>query len=213
MLRYNSGITGPGCWGYPDMLEVGTYTMPARGPLNFLTMVEARTHFAAWCIVSSPLILGHDLTNDTVMNAVWPIITNREALAVNDAWVGDAGTLVKKSDEMVTFINCGWGFNRYCNHSASMVWKKQLTADSVAILLMNNRNVSADVSATWGRGGADFPTDLPLWEERESIHCSVSGCKVRDVYTHKDVGFYASGYTAKSLAPHDSAFIIVSSTA
>ena len=93
-----------------------------------------------------------------------------------------------------------------------MVWKKQLSSDSVAILLMNNRNVSADVSVTWGHGSADFPTDLPLWQERESIRCSSSGCKVRDVHAHKDLGFYATGFTAKGLAPHDSAFIIVSST-
>ena len=32
--------------------------------------------------------------------------------AVNDAWVGDAGVLVKKSDETVPFTNCAWGFNQ-----------------------------------------------------------------------------------------------------
>ena len=61
---------------------------------------------AAWCIVSSPLILSHDLTNDTTMDSVWSLITNREALAVNEAWVGDAGVLVKKSDELLPFTNC-----------------------------------------------------------------------------------------------------------
>ena len=68
--------------GYPDMLEVGVSKMPDRGSLNFLTPAETRTRFAAWCIVSSPLTLSHDLTNDTTMDAVWPIIANREALAV-----------------------------------------------------------------------------------------------------------------------------------
>ena len=43
------GLAGPGCWGYPDMLEVGVFEMPARGSLNFLTSTETRTHFAAWC--------------------------------------------------------------------------------------------------------------------------------------------------------------------
>ena len=103
------------------MLEVGVSQMPARGELNFLTPAETRTHFAAWCIVSSPLTLSHDLTNDTIMDTVWPIIANREALAVNDAWVGDAGVLVKKSDDMVPFTNCAWGFNQNCQHAASMV--------------------------------------------------------------------------------------------
>jgi hypothetical protein len=71
----------------PDMLEVGVSQMPARGGLEFLSPAETRSHFAAWCIVSSPLILSHDLTNDTTMNAVWAIISNREALAVNAAYV------------------------------------------------------------------------------------------------------------------------------
>lgn len=93
---FNAGLAGPGCYAYPDMLEVGVSAMPARGGLEYLTAAETRTHFAAWCIVSSPLVLSHDLTNDTTMDAVWPVITNREMLAVNDAWVGDAGVLVKQ---------------------------------------------------------------------------------------------------------------------
>ena len=50
--------------------------------------------------VSSPLVLGLDLTNETNMDLFWPIITNHEALAVNEAWVGDAGSLLKQSTEM-----------------------------------------------------------------------------------------------------------------
>jgi alpha-galactosidase len=179
------------------MLEVGVSQMPARGPLNFLTSAETRTHFAAWCIVSSPLTLSHDLTNDTVMDAVWPIISNREALAVNDAWVGDAGVLVKKSAEMVPFTNCAWGFNQYCQHSASMVWKKQLPDGKMAVLLMNNLNVTADVNISWH----ELPSDL-------EFRCAAGGCPVRDIYTHKDLGVYDGGFTA-NVAPHDSAFVVV----
>ena len=50
--------------------------------------------------MSSPLVLGLDLTNETNMDLFWPIITNQEALAVNEAWVGDAGSLLKQSAEM-----------------------------------------------------------------------------------------------------------------
>ena len=56
---YNAGLAGPGCWGYPDMLEVGVTVQPTRGPLNFLSLTEARAHFNAWCVVSSPLVLSH----------------------------------------------------------------------------------------------------------------------------------------------------------
>ena len=193
--------------------------VPDRGPLNFLTAAEARTHFGAWCIVSSPLVLSHDLTNGTTMDAVWPIIANREALAVNDAWVGDAGTLLRESEEQVAFENCAWGFDKFCNHSAWMVWKKALgpgagpggtsgsssssssSSSSYAFLLMNNRNVTADVSVSWR-------DDLP----RDALACPAAGCAVRDVFAHADLGAHADGFTAEALPPHDSAFIVVSTT-
>lgn len=41
-----------------------------------------RAHFGAWCIVSAPLILGLDLYSP-VLDTIIPIITNKEALAVN----------------------------------------------------------------------------------------------------------------------------------
>ena len=57
------------------MLEVGR--MPS--------VVEDRTHFGAWCIISAPLILGLDLRDDKEVDRVWDIITNKEAIAVNQA--------------------------------------------------------------------------------------------------------------------------------
>ena len=73
-------LSQPGCWAYPDMLEVGCQHGPGGPSDPGLSYTEARTHFNAWCIVSSPLILSHDMTNDTVSDEVWPIITNTEAL-------------------------------------------------------------------------------------------------------------------------------------
>ncbi len=78
---------------YPDMLEVGCQHGPGGAGDPGLSLVEARTHFGAWCIVSSPLILSHDMTNDTISDAVWPIIANAEAIAVNQAWAGESGNL------------------------------------------------------------------------------------------------------------------------
>lgn len=77
-------LSKPGCWSYPDMLEVG----------NMASAEEDRAHFGAWCIVSSPLILGHDMTNRSVAAKVWPIISNEEAIAVNQQWAGHPGRLV-----------------------------------------------------------------------------------------------------------------------
>jgi hypothetical protein len=57
----------PGCWAYADLLQVGVR--------NGLKVYETRSHFDGWAIVSSPLILSHDVNNDTpVMETIWDII-------------------------------------------------------------------------------------------------------------------------------------------
>ena len=47
---------------------------------------ESASHFAAWAIVSSPLVLGFDLTNSSRLAAAWPTISNRAAIAVSQSW-------------------------------------------------------------------------------------------------------------------------------
>ncbi len=51
-----SPASRPGCWAYPDMLQVG----------NLPSLQESRTHFALWCITSAPLILSFDSSNDKI---------------------------------------------------------------------------------------------------------------------------------------------------
>ena len=72
------------------MLEVGCADGPGGSIDTGLTYLEARTHFGAWAIVSSPLILSHDMTNDTVTDTIWPIISNKEVIAVNQGVFVDA---------------------------------------------------------------------------------------------------------------------------
>ena len=55
------------------MLEVGNF----MGPNN---LTESKTHFGGWCIVSAPLILGMDVTDSANLDAVWPIISNKESI-------------------------------------------------------------------------------------------------------------------------------------
>jgi alpha-galactosidase len=83
-------LAQPGCWAYPDMLEVGRVMEPAPG--SFFTW--NRAHFGAWCITSSPLILGLELT-DAKLGPILDIIGNREAIAVNQHWSGHPGMLVE----------------------------------------------------------------------------------------------------------------------
>lgn len=56
---------------------------------------EEMSHWGLWCIISAPLILGTDLRDKVTMDRIWSTITNPEALAINAAWTGEPGTLVK----------------------------------------------------------------------------------------------------------------------
>lgn len=51
---------------------------------------ESASHFAAWSIVSAPLVLGFDLTNATRLELAWPTISNALAINVSQSW--EAGT-------------------------------------------------------------------------------------------------------------------------
>ena len=95
------------------MLEVGV-KMDTCGkshdqPCPGLTFAETQTHMAAWCIVSAPLTLSMDLTNKVALDDAWPLISNRDALDINDDWAGFSGSLFKESDELVGFSPCHWG--------------------------------------------------------------------------------------------------------
>jgi alpha-galactosidase len=78
-------LARPGTWAYPDMMQVGRLASDA----------EDRTHFGAWVITSSPLILGYDMNDEGVTDRIWSYVANREAIAVNQAWAGHPGRLVK----------------------------------------------------------------------------------------------------------------------
>ena len=93
-------LSRPSCWAYPDMMQVGNLR---TGPRATLHLRWNRAHFGGWCIVSSPLILGfaphrlHDaeLTRaEQRCDSMLDVLTNPEAIAINQAWVGSPGALV-----------------------------------------------------------------------------------------------------------------------
>ena len=77
----------PGGWAYPGTMVVGDGgSVNASGHLNGgMTKDENRVHFGAWCIMSSPMILAYNLSQPARRELVWDIITNKEAIQVNQA--------------------------------------------------------------------------------------------------------------------------------
>eukprot|EP01064_Diplonema_japonicum_P007857 TRINITY_DN1547_c0_g1_i1.p1 TRINITY_DN1547_c0_g1~~TRINITY_DN1547_c0_g1_i1.p1 ORF type:complete len:432 (+),score=94.57 TRINITY_DN1547_c0_g1_i1:47-1297(+) len=111
LFQGNPPLSRPGAWAYPDMLEVG----------RLRTLNEDRSHFGAWCVISAPLILGLDLNKDADVDKVWDIISNKEAIAVNQAWAGHPGKMYGlQLDGLVE------------------IWGKPLENSSAAVFALNN---------------------------------------------------------------------------
>lgn len=74
--RYLSAYAGEGHYNDMDMLEIG------RG----LSAAEERSHFGMWCIMSSPLLIGCDLTK--IPASSLEMLKNTEVVAVNQDALG-----------------------------------------------------------------------------------------------------------------------------
>lgn len=73
---YLSAYAGEGHFNDMDMLEIG------RG----LSQEEEEVHFGMWCIMSSPLLIGCDLT--TIPEASLKLLKNKELIALNQDPLG-----------------------------------------------------------------------------------------------------------------------------
>jgi len=170
-------ISRPGCWAYPDMLEVGNMQ-----PLTPQGFIESRTHFGAWCVVSSPLVLGMDITNKTLLDAVWPILSNKVAIGVNQAWAGHPGRLVlqgpidKASDPV--FGSRAW-----------QCWAKALPNGVQAVFVVNRSEKPVTITVPLAALGV------------------ADGVKVYDIWGKDDSGTLEEHWVIENLQPHDSTFV------
>lgn len=109
-------FAAPGHWNDPDMLHIG------QGGMN---ETEYRTHFSLWCILAAPLLAGNDLRN--VPPGILEILTNKEAIAVDQDSLGRQGSRVKKDGGLE-------------------VWAKPLSGGAYAVGLFNRSESSARIT-------------------------------------------------------------------
>jgi len=145
------------------------------------------------CIVSSPLVLGTDLTDPSVLARVWPIVANAEAIAVNQQWHGHPGRLVAQSPSFTAAIleqhdvggivaagAIGW-----------QVWAKPQADGAMAVFVLN-------------AGGTPVAVEVPL------ASLGLSGeCSVRDIWAQAAAGTARGTWSIHDLAPHDSRFVLL----
>jgi alpha-galactosidase len=193
---HQSNLSYPGCWAYPDMLQVGCKHGPGGASDPGLTPAETRSHFGAWAIVSSPLTLSHDVHNKTISDAIWPVISNMEILAVNQAYVGDSGGVYDASADTVeltdAFIEATASEARVLSPSYQYL-AKPIGDGKVAVFLMNSESSAQTLEADFAK--------VP------GVSCS--SCHVRDIWNHKDLGSFDGKWTG-SVAGHDAAFLVIS---
>ncbi|MDN3580062.1 glycoside hydrolase family 27 protein [Mucilaginibacter flavus] len=145
--KYN----GPNHWNDPDMLEVG----------NGMSFNEDKAHFSLWCMLSAPLAAGNDLRNMSPQTQ--SILTNKEAIAIDQDALGIAATRIYQADSLE-------------------VWAKPLANNQLAVCFLNRSTVAKDVAYKWqehtinneeGKLNADFA---------QAVY------KLHDVWTKKDIG-------------------------
>jgi hypothetical protein len=106
----------PGRWNDPDMLIVGEVGWGPRLHPTQLTADEQYTHISLWCLLSSPLLIGCDISR--LDDFTIGLLTNDELIEINQDPLGKQARLVFNTDN-------------------AQVWAKQLNDGSTAIGLFN----------------------------------------------------------------------------
>jgi alpha-galactosidase len=133
---------GPGHWNDPDMMISGM-----RG----LSEAQNRSLFSLWCMMASPLIAGNDLRSMT--ESTIKILTNREAIGINQDPLGIQGRIVRRDGQ-------------------AQIWAaKRLFDGSRAVLVFNTGEALAQVQVTPADVGFEESTSLyvrDLWTHQTS---------------------------------------------
>ena len=119
--KYLAAYASPGHYNDMDMLEVG------RG----MTAEEDKSHFSMWCILSSTLVLGNDMSKMTEETKA--ILTNPEVIEINQDASGLQAHLLSEKDSL-------------------QIWAKHFNgrqSKEFAVALFNQSRTTATVSVNW----------------------------------------------------------------
>ena len=142
---------GPDHWNDPDMLEVGNGGM---------TVNEDRAHFSMWCMLAAPLMAGNDLTS--MSDATRAILTNAEAIAINQDVLGIQGLKFSAKDSLET-------------------WFKPLDKGDWAVCFLNRSSKPVKV---------DFDWNTKVYDDfaQRDLNAGVTVYDLLDVWTREKMG-------------------------
>ncbi len=104
-----------------------------------LSLDEQRSHFGAWAVIASPLLIGTDLVSG-IDPATLAVLGAPEVVAVSQDPLGVQG--VRVSASAPTGTEC---------------WARPLADGSVAVLLLNRGLPNATATCTWAEIGLKNP--------------------------------------------------------
>ena len=117
-------------WNDPDMLMIG---------MDGLTPEMNRTHFAMWCMMNSPLMLGMDLRRVQKGDWMYNIIANEKLIALNQDILGVQAkrikALYKKGTNLVKVENPSTAYSR--NNDRLDILAKPLYDGSITVSFIN----------------------------------------------------------------------------
>jgi alpha-galactosidase len=137
---------GPGHFNDPDMLVVGKVGWGRLHPTR-LSPNEQYTHISLWCLLSSPLLIGCDMTqlDEFTLN----LLTNDDVLEVNQDTLGRQASRVASTNMLE-------------------VWAKDLEDGSKAVGLFNRGSGEQSVVASWADLGLTGEQNVrDLWRQQE----------------------------------------------
>ncbi|WJS94752.1 glycoside hydrolase family 27 protein [Flavobacterium johnsoniae] len=157
--------SGPDHWNDFDMMEVG----------NEMNDTEDKTHFAMWCMLSSPLFTGNDYRK--MSKETLAILTNKELLAVNQDKLGVQGF-------------------KYAILDGVEVWVKPLSDGAWAVSFVNRTETSKKINFDWKKNTIK---DVDFGYEADF---SKTIFKIKDLWKNKEVGNTKKVF-ASEIASHD----------
>lgn len=169
-MKNHSAYQGVNRFNDSDMLCTGLHATGKSsndlcgGTGAGMTDDEYATQFALWCMWSSPMALSFDPSKNTLTDADFKLLRNKELIALNQDRMGQQGDLISEADNLVVFAkDCENGdvALSVTNMSSS---QKQATFDFSAIPALDPtktytvRDVMENTEA--GEATGTFTTDV-----------------------------------------------------
>lgn len=139
-------FASPGHWNDPDMLVVGKLGWGPNLQPTMLTPNEQITHITLWSLLSSPMLLGCDLSQMDQFTI--DLMSNDEVLAVNQDPLGKPAGRKVKIDQ-------------------AEVWARPLWDGTTAVGLFNRGPGASEITAQWSDIGIKGSQPVrDLWQQK-----------------------------------------------